>query len=552
MESNHFSLSFFLLSIGFFIYGLRTSSETLKVIFSDQLRSVVRTMTQNPALGFFFGFTTTLLFQSSVATRSLLIGFANVGIVTLERGIPVLLGADLSISVLSFVFAIFAKFNLLPFSQSLIIFGIVGHFLFKKSYRNHGKLIMSFGFVFYGLSLMGLANAPLRDSEIFQIFIETVLQQPMWAFLLGFVLTSLLQSSVIVLGILIAFSYSGLIPVSHALPFVFGVNLGNAVVIFLATSHAQNDGKLIAYVNVLIKCVGTLIMFPIYPWIAKGLMLLSDIPPYQIVWGHVIYNLSLTLLFIPFTKPLSQFMRKKFPDEEPVNKFQSQFLDVSSLDSATIAFANVSREISRMAAIVEEMCKGLLRPFDEKGREAMIRMDEMDDQVDQLDREIKFYLARVQQQELSDSQSKKAVELLMFTNNLESVGDIINRNIMLLVEKKKKNAIAFSKDAWVEIVDFHAKVLENFKLAVSAFVTGDMELGKRVLRNKKFLTSLEQELGQHHMKRLRQMDDQELIGALSLFLDILSNLRLINSIICKMAYPALDRRQPDDSPPIIV
>ncbi|MEZ4846697.1 MAG: Na/Pi cotransporter family protein [Bdellovibrionota bacterium] len=433
----------------------------------------------------------------------------------------------------------------------MIIFGIVGHFLFKKSYRNHGKLILSFGFVFYGLSLMGLANAPLRDSEIFQIFIETVLQQPMWAFLLGFLLTSFLQSSVIVLGILVAFSYSGMIPVSHALPFVLGVNLGSSVVIFLAAAQAQNDGKLIAYVNVLYKCIGTLVVFPLYPLFAQGLTFLSEIPPYQIVWGHVLYNALLIVLFMPFTKPMSRFMRKKFPNEENANKFQSQFLDISSLDSATIAMANVSREISRMAAIVEEMCKVLLRPFEEKGRETMIRMDEMDDQVDQLDREIKFYLARLQQHELSDSQSKKGVELLMFTNNLESVGDIINRNMMILVEKKKRNGITFTKDAWGEIVDFHAKVLENFKLAVAAFVTGDTELGKKVLRNKKFLTSLEQELGQHHLKRLRQLDDEELIEALSLFLDVLSNLRLINSIICKMAYPALDRRSPEDPSPVL-
>lgn len=552
MESNHFSLSFFLLSIGFFIYGLRLASDNLKAIFSDQLRAVVRSLTRTPLLGFSFGFMATILFQSSFASKALLIGFANVGIITLERTIPVLLGADLSISMLSFFFATFAKFNLLPFSQTLIIFGIVGHFLFKKNYRSHGKLILAFGFVFYGLSLMGLANAPLRESEMFEVFIENILQQPLWAFALGMILTTVLQSSVIVLGILVAFSFSGLIPVTHALPFVFGVNLGSAIVTFIASAQAQNDGKLVSYVNVLIKCAGTLLFFPFSPWISQMLMNISDIPPYQIVWGHVLYNLVLTIMFLPFTKQIAHFMKEKFPYEEPANKFRSQFLDTSSLESSTIAFANVTREISRMASIVEEMCKVLLKPFEEKGRETMIRMDEMDDQVDQLDREIKFYLAHVQQEELSDKQSKKGVELLMFTNNLEAIGDIINRNMMVLVEKKRKNGISFSKDAWEEIMGFHGKVLENFKLAVAAFVTGDMELGKKVLRNKKFLTSLEQELSQHHMKRLRQMDSQELIEALSLFLDVLSNLRLINSIICKMAYPALDRRQPEDSPPVLV
>lgn len=304
MESNHFSLSFFLLSIGLFIYGLRLASENLKIIFSDQLRAGVRSMTRSPLLGFFFGFITTFLFQSSVATRALLIGFANIGIISLERAIPVLLGADLSISMLSFFFAMFAKFNLLPFSQTLIIFGIVGHFLFKKNYRNHGKLILSFGFVFYGLSLMGLANAPLRESEVFEIFIENVLQQPMWAFILGLLLTSFLQSTVIVLGVLVAFSFSGLIPVSHALPFVFGVNLGSAVVTFLSSYQAQNDGRLIAYVNLLVKCAGTLLVFPFFPWISQMLMHISDIPPYQIVWGHVLYNLFLTILFYRLPKKL--------------------------------------------------------------------------------------------------------------------------------------------------------------------------------------------------------------------------------------------------------
>lgn len=552
MESNQFSLSFFLVAVGFFIYGIKLASDQLKQVFSEQLRIVVRALTRNPILGFSFGFMATILFQSSIATRSLLVGFTSVGIITLEKAIPVLLGADLSISMLSFFLATVTKFDLLPFSESLIIFGIIGHFLFNKNYKNHGKIILSFGFVFYGLSLMGLANAPLRESEVFKIFIENVLQYPVWSFILGVVLTSFLQSTVIVIGVLVAFSYSGMIPIAHALPFVLGVNLGNGIVLFLGGSQAQEDGKLVTYVNLFYKCVGVIIMFPLYPWAAQWISKISSIPPTQIVWSHFLYNLLLTVIFLPFSKPLAAFVRKQFPAEPPANKFRSQYLDSASLDSSTLAFANVSREISRMASIVEEMCKLLLKPFEEKGRETMIRMDEMDDQVDQLDREIKFYLARVNREELSEAQSKKGVELLMFTNNLESIGDIINRNMMVLVEKKKKEGISFSKDAWHEIVDFHTKVVENFKLAVAAFVSGDLELGKKVLRNKKFLTSLEQELGQHHLNRLRKLEDQELIEALSLYLDVLSNLRLINSIICKMAYPALDRRLSEDTASVMI
>ena len=548
MESSHFSFSFFLVGVGFFIYGLKNTSEQLKQIFSDQLRLIVKTMTRNPVFGFAFGFMSTIIFQSSIAPRGLLIGFASVGIITLERSIPVLLGSDMGSSVLSFFFATFSKFNLLPFAHGLIVFGILGHFVLKKNYRNHAKMILSFGFVFYGLSLMGLANGPLRESEVFQVFIENVMQQPFWSFIVAFLLTSFLQSSVIVMGIIITFSYSGLIPITGAIPFILGANLGSAMATFLLGSTAQGDGKYVAYASLLFKCVGTVVFFPLYPWFAELVMKISDLPPFQIAWAHVIYNAVLAVAFVPFTKPITKFMKHKFPIQENQNKFRSKFLDAASLESATIAFANVTREISRMAAIVEEMCKLLLKPFEEKGRDAIIHMDEMDDQVDQLDREIKFYLARIHQEELSQKQSQRGFELLMFTNNLEAIGDIINRNMMVLVEKKRRNGIVFSKEAWHEIVTFHDKVLENFKLALAAFVTGDIELGKKVLRNKKFLTSLEQELGQLHMNRSRHLEDKELIEALSIYMDILSYLRLINSNICKMAYPSLDRRQSDPEP----
>lgn len=546
MESNHFSFTFFLVGIGFFIYGLKITSEQLKQIFSDQLRSVIKTLTRNPVYGFFMGLSATVIFQSAIAPRGLLIGFASVGIITIERSIPVLLGSDVGSALLSFFFATFSKFNLLPLAHGLIIFGILGYFVLKKNYRNHAKMIMSFGFVFYGLALMGMANGPLRESELFKLFLENVLQQPFWAFIVGFLLTSFLQSSVIVLGILITFSYSGLIPIQEAIPFILGANLGSATATFLLGSTAQGDGKYVAYSSLLFKCVGTAIFFPIYPYFATWLSQLAEIPPYQIAWAHVIYNVVIALIFLPLIKVVSKFMRSKFPVDHSANKFQSKFLDVASLDSATIAFANVSREISRMAAIVEEMCKILLKPFEEKGRDTIIRIDEMDDQVDQLDREIKFYLARIHQEELSAKQSRKGFELLMFTNNLEAIGDIINRNMMVLVEKKRRSGITFSKEAWNEINNFHDKVLENFKLALAAFVTGDIELGKKVLRNKKFLTSLEQELGQIHMNRSRQAQDKELIEALSIYMDLLSNLRLMNSFVCKMAYPTLDRRTEPD------
>jgi phosphate:Na+ symporter len=226
---------------------------------------------------------------------------------------------------------------------------------------------------------------------------------------------------------------------------------------------------------------------------------------------------------------------------EEGREFSQKYLDPAGLESPGLAFANAFREVLRMSEIAQEMCSQVLIPFEETGHETIERLEELDDQVDHLDREIKFYLAKVNRAELGEAQARRQMELLTLTHDLEQIGDVINKEMMELAEKKRRKNVSFSVEGWNEIREFHRMVVENFRLAITALASGDGDLGKKVLRHKKHLAEIEQEYGQRHLLRLHQ-GLRESFETSSIHLDLLSNLRRINSVVCRMAYPVIDRR----------
>ena len=247
------------------------------------------------------------------------------------------------------------------------------------------------------------------------------------------------------------------------------------------------------------------------------------------------------LAFLPFIRVLHDFSVRAIREHPSDRKFEPKYLDKRAVSSPAVAFANVQREILRMTEIAQDMFSHVLTPFESGAIETMEYIDDLDDKIDLLNREIKFYLAKLNQAELTDAEGKRQVELMMLTNSIEGVGDVISNDIMQIAEKKRRKGLQFSQDGWSEVKDFHSRVMENFQLAVTCLATGDQELGQKALKNKKLLAQYEQELGQRHLLRLHQ-GFKESFDTSSIHLDLLSNLRRINSIVCKMAYPVLDRR----------
>ena len=195
-----------------------------------------------------------------------------------------------------------------------------------------------------------------------------------------------------------------------------------------------------------------------------------------------------------------------------------------------------------MADIVQEMFKNSIEVFKKDDLKLAERLEERDDDVDLLDREIKLYLTRLSPESMEETQSRRQILIISFINDLENIGDIIDKNLMELAKKKIAKGLSFSKDGLAEICNLHSEVMENFDLAISAFAGGDEEeLARKLIRHKAGIAEKERELKQAHIQRLH-MGLRESIDTSAIHLDVLSNLKRINSHISDIAYTILARK----------
>ncbi|MCB0309405.1 MAG: Na/Pi cotransporter family protein [Bdellovibrionales bacterium] len=539
---NQFSMGKFFVSLGFFIYGLKLVQEGLGTALAERFRYVVHNFTRTKLRSFVSGFVMTIMLQSSQGTNITLIGFVNVSIMSLYQAVPMSLGADLGTALLVLFFATTTVIDISSFAMVILVGALVVNIVFPRRGRTHyKKFVLGLGLVLFGLTSLSSLHPYIQSSNLLREIITMLADEPIFACIAAAILSAFLQSSAVVLGLIITMSSSGIFDLSESIPFVAGANLGGIVSPIVASLRAGIDGKRMASLHAIFKITGVALLMMLSSSLAILIPEISNSIPFQIALAHIILNSFIALVFLPITSWTIQMVLRYVKEHPNDKKFESKYLDKRALETPTVAFANVHRELLRMTEVAQDMFRHLLVPFEEATIETAEYIDDLDDKIDLLNREIKFYLAKLNQSELSDAEGKKQVELMMLTNSIESIGDVISNDIMLLASKKRRMGLVFSKDGWKDIKEFHRKVMDNFQLAVTCLASGDFELGQKALRNKKLLAQYEQELGQKHLMRLHQ-GHRESFDTSSIHLDLLSSMRRINSVICTVAYPVLDRR----------
>jgi phosphate:Na+ symporter len=220
-------------------------------------------------------------------------------------------------------------------------------------------------------------------------------------------------------------------------------------------------------------------------------------------------------------------------------KMKPKYLDPYVLDSPSIALGLATREALRMADVVQEMMRDTLKVFQQNNRDLLEDIEKRDDWVDLLDREIKLYLTKLSSEALSEDQSEREVALLALINDLENIGDIIDKNLMDIGKKKIYQGLRFSEQGLKEIEAYHGMVSRNFEHALSAFASQDIELAQRVIQEKVTINHQERALRQAHIERLHQ-GLRESIETSALHLDILTNLKRVNYHVTSLAYPIVE------------
>lgn len=527
----------FLGGIALLLYGLSLIREGLEAMAGSRLRSFLNVATRNRFTGLLSGSVLTALIQSSNATTVLLVGFTSVGLLTLSQSIAVILGADIGTTLTVQLIA----FDILDWALGIVALGFFVRFSAQtRKVKSLGLSILGFGFIFLSLKILTEGMAPLKDSPIVNELLLSVGSSPIIGILLAAIMTAFFHSSAATIGLALAFSTQGLMPLSSAIPIILGANIGTCASAMIASIGATLEAKRVALAHLLFKVIGVMLLLPFLDYFGKAIAETATGIPRQIANAHTFFNIGIAFLFLPFTGPLARLVSILIPvRREVIDPGQSKYLDTHVLDSPSLALAQATREVIRMSDIVRDMYRDSIRAFQEESIELVEDIEKRDNWVDRLNRDIKLYLTKLSTTSMTDDQSQREVALLTLTGDLETIGDILDRNLMELAKKKIYKGLRFSDRGLEEIKELHHQVGKNFDLVISAFTSQDQELGAQVIRQKTVIRQKERELRAAHIERLRE-GLPETIETSAIHLDILTNLVRIDHHVTSIAYPIVE------------
>ena len=522
------------------LYGMRTAGDGMQKAAGARLRGFLMAVTDNRLKGVSVGALITALLQSSSATIIMLVSFVGSGLLSLSATMGVILGADIGTTITVQIIT----FKVYDYAIVFVGIGILLEFLGRKGpLQDIGQTILGFAFIFLALKILTDVFLPLAQDPLFKEILINLGKDPVAGIIIAALLTALLHSSVATIGLALTAAHNGLITLDAAMPIVLGANIGTCVSAITSSIGASVEAKRVALAHVMFKLIGVVIVLPFLALFTNLIGFSAQNLARQVANAHTIFNIAITLLFIPFIGPFTRLVEILLPEKTASEqRFVPKYLDKLVLESPSLALGQATREALRMADIVQDMLKQSIEVFKSNNTALMEKIEERDDDVDTLDREIKLYLTKLSQEGLTGEQARREMEIITFTNNLENIGDVIDKNLMELAKKKIKNQLSFSHKGLTEILEFHQKVMENFELGVSAFTSGDVELAHKLLRHKTRLGEIERDLRQAHINRLH-LGLKESIDTSAIHLDVLTNLKRINSYIANIAYPILEREK---------
>lgn len=507
--------------------------------FGAQLHGFLARSTGNRVLGFFSGVGVTAVLQSSMATTLIVASFAGQGMIPVKAALAVVLGADVGTTLAAQLLSL----NTSWLAPGLMIVGFVLFSLEKSGLRkNLGRCLAGLALMMFALMWIRGAAAPLKASDALPVVFHSLQVDGIFAALVAAILTWLVHSSLAVVLLLVSLTHSGVVPPDLALVMILGANLGGTVAPLVATLRDAPPAMRIALGNLLIRLAGVIVVMPLMPMIRDVFASFDPDPARMLVNFHTAFNIFLALCFLPLTGYVERLTRRIVPDRpDSDDPGRPKYLDERALDTPPVALASAARETLRMADLVQGMLEDTIRALGGTDEKVIEKIRERDDVVDKLYASIKRYMARVTQESLDPKEAQRYMQILTFATNLEHSGDVIDKNLMPMALKKIRNQKNFSERGFAEIENIHALVLDSVRLAQSIFISGDVDLARRLIEEKEKIRLAEIKGSTSHIERLRE-GVPESIATSSLHLDIIRDLRRVNTYMCPVAYSILEEK----------
>ncbi|HEY7904560.1 MAG TPA: Na/Pi cotransporter family protein [Casimicrobiaceae bacterium] len=526
-----------LAGVALLVWGTHLVRVAILSLYGGDLRRLLRHAVSRRASAFFAGLGVTALLQSSTATALIVAAFAGQGLISTAPALAVMLGADVGTSIVTLVLS----FDLSWLSPLLIFTGVV-LFLAREETNvgRFGRILIGLGLILFALQWIGVSAKPLTEAAGMRVIFASLTGDILLDMLVAAFVTILCYSSLAVVLLVATLAGLHVIALGVAMPLVLGANLGSGLLGMLSTLRSAPEARRVTLGNFLFKLIGCVLAVPLLRFAGPAIAGLSLPESTEVVAFHLAFNIALALLFLSATQAVARVAERLLPmrpaSEDPA---KPRFLDPSALATPALAIGNAAREALRISDVIDEMLQGLLTVLKTNDRALAGRVRKMDDVVDELYTAVKLYLTQISRAALDQKEGRRWTDIVSFTINMEQVGDIIDRVVAEIEEKKIDKGRNFSDAGMTEICDLHSRLTANLRLGMSVFLNGDLKSAQELLAQKVLFRDLERAYADSHLSRLAG-NTLPSIETSSLHLDLISELKRINSLICSIAYPILE------------
>lgn len=541
--------------LGLFLYGMTTMGDGLEKMAGEKLQTIIRSLTGNIFSSVLVGVVVTAVIQSSSATTVIVVGFVNAGIMTLPQAVGVIMGANIGTTVTAQILrlgdlesSLWFLELLKPASLSAIAI-FIGFLLFmiakRQKIKQLGTILLGFGVLFAGMEMMSSSVQSLQDVPWFKnIFLAC--ENPVTGILAGTLVTALIQSSSASIGILQAVASTGAITYASAIPIILGQNIGTTVTALISSIGASKNAKKAAMIHVYFNLIGSII-FIIIVYVLQytiGLPFWNDtVNMGGIANFHTFFNLTNTILMLPFAKGLIFFANKTIGDSNSVIEEPKYNLDKRFLTAPNVAVAQCVQEAMEMGKLALENLRYSQKMLIEQDSTYLQPLIDNEDALDKMEINLSDYLSLITDRDITEKESKIVSSLFHIVIDIERIGDHcinISEAAKSLMDKKK----TLSSDAKEELSAMFDAVAEILGLSLKSYGENDLALAKRVEPYEDVIDKFNDTLKNKHISRLKSKKCAVRVGVV--YLEVINDLERIADHCSNIAFDVFKQHDEKD------
>ena len=531
--------------LGLFLYGMNLMGESLEKVAGSKMKKIIELLTKNIFMGVLLGAVVTAVIQSSSATTVMVVGFVNAGLMGLPQAVGVIMGANIGTTVTAQI----VSFDLTGMAPLALGIGILLYlFAGNEKYKQVGEVFIGFGLLFTGMESMKLAVSPLAEYKGFTDLLSTFGRYPILGLLLGFGITAIIQSSSAAMGMLVVLASQGLVPLSSALPILYGQNIGTCVTSLISSIGANKNAKRAAMIHLIFNILGTIIFLILLNGIVVKFVVSLDPGNVarQIANVHTIFNIVSTILLLPCTKLIVKLAMRIVPDkEDELEEDESRvikYIDDRMIQTPPIALASTIKEVARMGEKARDSVDYAMEGILEASSEGIERCFKQEKSINQLQKTILNYLLKLSKAPLSEEDRETVDTLFNTVNDIERIGDHAE-NLAEIAQSAIDGQVYFSEQGQNEISDMYNKVIASYSYALESMVTSDVNLACKVIKMEEQVDIMEESCRVNHMRRLN--NNLCSIDNGIIYFEILANLERISDHAANIAEKVIQQKTND-------